>query len=361
MIQSIKKNEQQLGSNDAVSLVIGESLKMKEVVLSALKVAKSHDTTVLIEGESGTGKELIARIIHDNSRRANKPYVCLNCGAMSRDLVESEFFGYEKGTFTGGLQDGKKGKFELANGGTILLDEISELTPSAQVKLLRILEERNFYPVGGTETKSVDVRVIALTNKSLEEEIKKGVFREDLFYRVNVVKISLPSLRNRREDIISIALFYMTLFNEKFDKSFRSISRDAIDTLMNYSWPGNVRELKNVIERIIVMEDDKIIKPLHLSFFEPQLKSSVSKTNKAAAGNVSHLMREAFEHSKQKGISEIEIPATGISLDELNKRLILQALHVTKGNRAQVAKMLGISRATAIYRIQKYGLEDRVS
>lgn len=361
MIRSLKRSERQNGCDDAATVVIGESRKMKEAVQSALKVAKSRDTTVLIEGETGTGKELIARIIHDNSGRAARPYVCLNCGAVNRDLVESEFFGYEKGTFTGGLQDGKKGKFELADGGTVLLDEISELVPSAQVKLLRFLEEREFYPVGGTETKRVDVRIVALTNKSLEDEIKKGTFREDLFYRLNVVKISLPSLRSRREDILSIALFYMNIFNRKFGKSFRGFSRDASDALVNFSWPGNVRELKNVIERVIVMEDDRIIKPQHLAFLEHQRSSSDAAAGKGAEPAVSRLMKEAFEHSKQKENPGMEIPASGISLDELNKRLILHALHITKGNRAQAAKLLGISRAAAIYRIQKYGLENKVS
>ncbi len=358
MIRLIEKNEP---FPDSVSVIIGESQEMKESIRLALKVAQSEDTTVLIEGETGTGKELIARIIHDNSPRAGKPYVCLNCGAISKDLLESELFGYEKGTFTGGLQEGKKGKFELANGGTVLLDEISELAPAAQVKLLRILEERTFYLVGGTEAKKVDVRVIALTNRNLSEEIQKGTFREDLYYRLNVVRISLPSLRDRRADILPISFYYMNKFNQKFGKNFKNISKDAAAVFMNHPWPGNVRELRNVIERIVVMEDDRTIKPLHLSFLDSRRKSSPAVSQEETSHSVSFIMKNAFEYSKKTETSGIEIPAAGISLDELNKRLLLHALHLAGGNRAQAAKLLGISRATAIYRIQKYGLEDKVT
>lgn len=358
MIRLIEKNEPM---PDSVSVIIGESQKMRESVRLALKVAQSGDTTVLIEGETGTGKELVARIIHDHSSRAGKPYVCLNCGAISKDLVESELFGYEKGTFTGGLQEGKKGKFELANSGTVLLDEISELVPAAQVKLLRILEERTFYSVGGTEAKKVDVRVIALTNRSLSEEIKKRTFREDLYYRLNVVRISLPSLRDRREDILPITFYYMNKFNLKFGKNFRNISKDATAMFMNHPWPGNVRELRNVIERIVLMEDDRTIKPLHLSFLDSWRESSPSVLQEQTSQSVSFIMKNAFEHSKKTEPSGIEIPAAGISLDEFNKSLLLQALRLTRGNRAQAAKLLGISRATAIYRIQKYGLDGKVT
>ncbi len=361
MIQLIKENGKQHDSKNAGCIIIGDSRKIRESIRSALKVAQSGNTTVLIEGETGTGKELIARIIHDHSSRAPKSIVCLNCGAFSKDLVESELFGYEKGTFTGGLQEGKRGKFEIANGGTLLLDEVSELVPSAQVKLLRVLEEREFYPLGGTEAKKVDVRIIALTNKSLEKEIIRGTFREDLYYRLNVVRISLPPLRDRREDIIPIACYYMNRFSENFGKSFNNISNDAAVILMNHYWPGNIREVKNVIERIIIMEDDKTIKPSHLSFLECRSQLSSAMPNAESNQAVSFLIKDAFDSSRQKEASGIEIPASGISLDELNKQLILHALHLAGGNRAQAAKLLGISRATANYRIQKYGLENKTA
>ncbi|HEX9157624.1 MAG TPA: sigma-54 dependent transcriptional regulator, partial [Syntrophales bacterium] len=196
--------------------IVAQSPTMKLALRMADTIAKSPDTTVLIEGETGTGKEVIARLIHHRSDRFDKPFVSINCGAISKDLVESELFGYEKGTFTGGLQEGKKGKFEAANGGTVLLDEISELIPAAQVKLLTFLEEKAFYPVGGSEKRHVDVRIIAATNKSLEECIRDGTFREDLYYRLNVARITIPPLRERKEDIAALTLFFMNKFNQRF-------------------------------------------------------------------------------------------------------------------------------------------------
>ncbi len=319
-----------------VANVIGESEGIKNALKLAARVAKSDDTTVLIEGETGTGKEVVARAIHCLSSRFGKPFVSINCGAISKDLVESELFGYEKGTFTGGLHEGKRGKFEIADGGTLLLDEISELLPSAQVNLLRLLEEKEFYRVGGTQTKKVDVRIIAATNKSLEEGIKAGNFRGDLFYRLNVAKIFLPPLRKRRPDILPLALFFMTKYNEKFGKNFTGLSPEAENILLGHYWPGNVRELRNAIERIILMEDDKEIQPLHLSFLAAQKPPS-----------------------SEAGEAGLTVPPYGMSLDELNKKLIEQALELTHGNKTQAAKLLGMSRPTIIYRIDKYGLGER--
>ncbi|MBN2256208.1 MAG: sigma-54-dependent Fis family transcriptional regulator [Deltaproteobacteria bacterium] len=314
--------------------VIGESRGMKDALEQVGKVARSYDTTVLIEGETGTGKEVIARAIHYQSIRIGKPFISINCGAISRDLVESELFGYEKGTFTGGLHDGKKGKIELAHEGSLFLDEISELIPSAQVKLLRFLENKDFYPVGGTEKKKVDVRVIAATNISLEKAIAAGSFREDLFYRMNIIRIYLPPLRERREDIIPLVLFYMNMFNLQCGKNFQSLSKSAEKMLLGHRWAGNVRELRNTIERIMIMEDDSEIRARHLAFLNDKGNAQV--------------------HPRTLDIS---IPPVGINLEELNRNLIIEALKQAGGNKTEAARLLGMSRPTIIYRINKFGIE----
>ena len=313
--------------------IVAQSNSMRLALRLADTIARSHDTTVLIEGETGTGKEVIARFIHHRSGRFNKPFVNINCGAITKELVESELFGYEKGSFTGGLQEGKRGKFETADGGSILLDEISELLPATQVKLLTFLEEKAFYPVGGSEKRHVDVRIIAATNKSLEEGIREGTFREDLFYRLNVARITIPPLRERQADILPLALFFMDKFNEKFRKQFRTISEEARRLLLEHPWTGNVREIRNVIERVVLMETGDEIEPGHLTF----MKKSFGDAATAARA--------------------IKLPATGLNLDELTKDLILQALERTGGHRGRAAKLLGISRPTMIYRIEKYGIK----
>jgi len=313
--------------------IVAQSNSMRLALRLADTIARSHDTTVLIEGETGTGKEVIARFIHHRSSRFNKPFVNINCGAITKELVESELFGYEKGSFTGGLQEGKRGKFETADGGSILLDEISELLPATQVKLLTFLEEKAFYPVGGSEKRHVDVRIIAATNKSLEEGIREGTFREDLFYRLNVARITIPPLRERQADILPLALFFMDKFNEKFRKQFRTISEEARRLLLEHPWTGNVREIRNVIERVVLMETGDEIEPGHLAF----MKKSFGDAATAARA--------------------IRLPATGLNLDELTKDLILQALERTGGHRGRAAKLLGISRPTMIYRIEKYGIK----
>jgi two-component system response regulator AtoC len=336
----LKKEVEELRKNYLkefnVGNIIGESPAIKQAIEFANKVAKSYDTTVLIEGETGVGKEVIARTIQSRSARFNKPFVVINCGAISKDLMESELFGYERGTFTGGLQEGKKGKLEMADGGTLLLDEIGELLPASQVKLLRFLEEKEFFPVGSTQKKQVDIRVIAASNKSLELECQAGRFREDLFYRLNVATITIPPLRQRRVDIIPLSLFFMNSFNEKFGKNFQGISKAARQMLDEYPWRGNVRELRNAIERVILMEEGEEIQPAHLTFLgfaQPE------KGLKVAAE------------------SGLKLPPTGLNLDALIKGLIIQALELTNGNRTRAAKLLGLSRPTLIYRLEKYGIE----
>ena len=313
--------------------IVAQSNAMKLALRLSDTIARSYDTTVLIEGETGTGKEVIARFIHHRSDRFNKPFVNINCGAISKELVESELFGYEKGSFTGGLQEGKRGKFEAADGGSILLDEISELLPATQVKLLTFLEEKAFYPVGGSEKKHVDVRIIAATNKSLEEGIRENTFREDLYYRLNVARITIPPLRERQADILPLALFFMNKFNEKFRKRFRGISEEAQKLLLDHPWTGNVREMRNVVERVILMEDGQEIEPGHLDFM------------KKTSGDIAAADRT------------IRLPSTGLNLDELSKDLIVQALERSGGHRGRAAKLLGMSRPTMIYRIEKYGIK----
>ena len=314
--------------------VVGESEAIGQVFAFAEKVAKGHDTTVLIEGESGVGKEVVARMIHHRSDRFDKPFVGINCGAISKELLESELFGYGKGAFTGGLPEGKKGKIELADSGTLLLDEISELQPAAQVKLLRFLEEREFYPVGGTQKKKVDVRIIAATNKSLETQVRNGAFREDLFYRLNVARVTVPPLGQRKADIIPLAIVFMQKFNQKFGKNFRRISTRAMNMLIDYPWRGNIRELKNAVERVVLMEEGEIIEPEHLAFLGVVLHSPITKSTTA-----------------------LRLPPEGLNLDQLTRDLIVQALDMTGGNRAKASKLLGISRPTLIYRIEKYRIE----
>ncbi len=319
-----------------VGNIIGESQAIKNAIDFANKVAKSYDTTVLIEGETGVGKEVIARTIQSRSARFDKPFVVINCGAISKDLVESELFGYERGTFTGALAEGKKGKLETADGGTLLLDEVSELLPASQVKLLRFLEEKEFFPVGGTQKRTVDIRVIAATNKSLEAECKAGRFREDLYYRLNVAKITIPPLRERQEDIIPLTLFFMHGFNEKFGKNFQGISKTAQRMLMDYPWRGNIRELRNAIERVILMEEGEEIQQVHLAFLG---------------------MTQPESHLQGATAPDLTLPAGGVNLDELIKGLIIQALEASHGNRTRAAKLLGLSRPTLIYRVEKYGIE----
>jgi DNA-binding NtrC family response regulator len=313
--------------------IVMVSDEIRDAFKKADRVAQSHDTTVLIEGETGVGKEIIARYIHYRSDRFGKPFMAINCGAINRDLVESELFGYEKGSFTGGLHEGKEGKIEAANRGTLFLDEVSEISVQTQVKLLRFLEEKEFFRVGGTTKRHVDVKVIAATNKKLSEAVKEGTFRRDLFYRLNVAWIYIPPLRERKSDILPMAMFFTDRFNQKFGRNFQSISKGAQSLLLRYEWPGNVRELRNFIERIVLMEDGREIKEEHLI----KLLGLVNRNSIADS-------------------SEIDIPLQGIDLEELNKRYMVRALEMSKGNFSKAARLLSLSRPTLAYRLQKYGI-----
>lgn len=313
----------------------GRSSKIRKILAAVEKLAKSQDTTILIGGESGTGKEMIAKYIHQNSPRANGPFIQINCSAIPKELAESELFGHEKGAFTGAQQKTKLGKFELAAGGTILLDEIGELSSDLQVKLLRVLQEKKFYRVGGEKEINVDVRVLAATNKNLEEEVRKGNFREDLFYRLNVGNINIPPLRERTEDIPLLAYSFLNEFSQKFDKHIKRIEPAALELLQNYPWKGNIRELRNIMERVTLLLEEDELKEKHFQF----------------------LASPTVQFVKQKDEFILKIPSKGIKIDLVLRKLIEDTLHITNGNQVKAAEILGLSRSKLRYRMEQLGIE----
>ena len=305
--------------------VIGRSPVMKQV-FETVEVISSSAATILIMGETGTGKEVIARAIHYNSPRRNRPFIKVNCAALPADLVESELFGHEKGAYTGAFRQ-TKGKFEVAHKGTLLFDEIGEISPSLQPKLLRVLQEMEFERVGGEgQTIKVDVRIIATTNKDLEEEVEKGRFREDLFYRLNVVPICLPPLRERKkEDIPLLAKFFLEKYNQKNGRQIEGFSEEALNILMNHDWPGNVRELENALERAVIMCQENILQPEHFG-----------------------LRMKSFEPAGGNRLS------VGTSLRELERELILKTLRAQDGHKEKTARILGISVRTLRNKLNAY-------
>jgi Nif-specific regulatory protein len=307
--------------------IIGNSGPLREVYEQVTQVARTN-TTVLIRGESGTGKELIAHAIHYNSLRANKPFVKVSCAALPETLIESELFGYEKGAFTG-AQTRKKGRFELADGGTLFLDEIGDLNLSTQVKLLRVLQEREFERLGGTETVKVNVRLIAATNKDMEKAIADGLFREDLYYRLNVFTIFMPSLRDRKSDILLLADHFLEKYAREHGKRIKRISTPAIDMLTSYHWPGNVRELENTIERAILVCETNVVHGHHLP---PSLQTA------EGSGTVTNL-------------------TLGAAIEAYERDLIQDALKTTRGNRAKAAKLLDTTERIISYKVKKYGID----
>mgnify|MGYP000303696315 FL=1 len=312
--------------------IIGESPQIKEVMDLVNRVAKSN-ATVLILGESGTGKELVANAIHYNSDRKNKPFVKVNCGALPENLLESELFGHEKGAFTGAISR-KIGRFERAHGGSIFLDEIGEMSFSTQVKLLRVLQEKQIERVGSTEVIDVDVRIIAATNKDLKRLVEEGRFREDLYYRLNVIPIKIPPLRERKQDIPLLVKYFLQKYSLETGRRGMTISDSALDKLKTYSWPGNIRELQNVIERAVILSPGREIT-------EDQLPPEIVKRD------------------RQVELDEFKLPKNGVNLNDLEKSLIKQALDMTNDNQTEAARLLGITRHTLIYRMEKYGLKDR--
>ncbi len=307
--------------------IVGSSEKIKEVLDLAGRVAAS-DATVLITGESGTGKELLAKGIHYNSKRADAPLVAVNCAAIPENLIESELFGHVKGAFTGAFRD-KEGKFELADGGTLFLDEIGDLRIDLQAKILRTLQERQVDRVGGSRLIPVDVRVIAATNRDIEREVKEGNFREDLYYRLSVITLRMPPLRERKDDIPLLVNHFLGKFNRETEAG---IDADALAALRAFGWPGNVRELENVIERASVLKHGNVV----------MLADLPEKLKKETRG---------FENII------LNLPDEGIALEDLEKSLIVKALEKHKGNQTHAAEYLGITRPTLIYRMEKYGLK----
>jgi two-component system response regulator PilR (NtrC family) len=314
--------------------IIGQSPKMM-VLYDLLEKVSPTKTNILIAGESGTGKELVAKAIHYNSVRKEKPFVTLNCGAIPESLIESELFGHMKGAFTDAIAT-KKGLFEVADEGTIFLDEISELPLLMQVKLLRVLQDKEFKRVGGTEDIRVDVRIISATNKDLEEAVKEKHFREDLFYRLNVIQIKLPPLRDRKEDIPILAGHFLKKYSEELNKNILKTSPEALQILLNYEYPGNVRELQNIIERAVALESSQELTVHNLS---------------------SYLSEQPL---LRKGPIDIEIPNEGIDLEkmveDLERTLLLKALDKTKGIKKKAAELLRINFRSMRYRLEKYGL-----
>lgn len=310
------------------SNIIGRSPAMKKLFETTALVAPS-EATVLIFGESGTGKELIANAIHQNSPRKERPLITVNCAALPETLLESELFGHEKGSFTGAIAR-KQGRFQLAHHSSIFLDEVAEMAPATQAKILRVLQEREFEPLGSTQTIKVDTRVIAATNKNLEEEIKKGRFREDLYYRLNVVSLEVPPIRERREDISLLADFFLKRYAEKNKRVLKGFTPRAMDLLMRYDWPGNVRELENVVERAVIMARGEMITPAEF----PDILQELDPEVKATYVNLS----------------------PGRTLKDVEKDMIIRTLEETAGNRTHAAKILGISRRTLQLKLKEYGI-----
>lgn len=321
-----------LSSKYGLKSMIGESEEMKKVFDLVGKIAKSDATTIFITGESGTGKDVTAKVIHYQSNRAEKPFMEINCTALPETLVESELFGHEKGSFTD-AKSMKKGLFELADGGTVFLDEIGDMPPGTQAKLLKVIENKSFKRIGGTRDIEVDVRIIAATNKRMNDEVKVGRFREDLYYRLKVIPILLPSLRERGDDTIMLAEYFIDTFNREFKKNVKGLSKEVKKCFLEYPWPGNVRELKNVIERAMILESEEFILAEHLPL---ELTS-----REIMAQNV-------------KGI-DIKIPPGGIDIEGVEKELIRQSLDMTRGNQTRAAKLLNLTRDTLRYRMQKFG------
>jgi len=327
---------EQLNSKFGMENIIGTSAAMQEVFDTVRQVADSR-VTVLVEGESGTGKELIAHAIHRMSSRSKGPYVAVHCAALNSALLESELFGHEKGAFTGATER-RRGRFELADGGSLFLDEIGEIDAAIQVKILRVLEERNFERVGGQETIETDTRLIAATNRNLRSMMEAGKFREDLFYRLFVVVIKIPPLRERREDIPSLIQHFLQTSAKENGREIESITPDALQALSAYSWPGNVRELRNAVERMVVL----------------------SRGNRITLRD---LPNEIRDHQPAGDNAKLP-PAAGsppLSIDEAEKNLIVKALKSTGGNRTKAAEQLGISRRTLHRKLNEYQLHDSVS
>lgn len=331
--------------DEDASQLLGQSKVMEDLRQLIRRVART-EATVLIQGESGTGKELVARALHQQSPRNGAPFIKVNCAAIPENLIESEFFGHEKGAFTGALSK-REGRFELAHGGTILLDEISEISPAVQAKLLRVLQEREFERVGGNRTVRVDVRVIATTNRHLEQSVARKEFRQDLFFRLNVVPVLVPPLRQRKEDILLLSRHFMQRFMRKHGVKLAGLSSASESALMEHDWPGNVRELQNVIERAVILcGDSGMIEPEHLGLMRSGVLSAAAPPAESSAPAAA--AASASTSAVAAGTPEV------VPLAEMEKRHILAALEKCGGNRTHAAKLLGISVRTLRNKLHEY-------
>jgi PAS domain S-box-containing protein len=314
--------------------VIAQSPSMREVMNFVRRVSVSEATTILLEGENGTGKDLVAKTLHYESTRQAEPFIAINCAAIPDSLLESELFGYEKGAFTDARSQ-KRGIFELADKGTLFLDEIGEIPLMLQAKLLRVLEEQTFRRLGGLKDIHLDLRVIAATNKNLREAVKEGAFRQDLYFRLNVIQILIPPLRDRAEDIIPLTRFFIEHYNRKFKRNIEGVTAAAEKLLATHDWPGNVRELRNAIERAMILEESSMITP-------PSLPIAISRPE---TGTVLPVPASAG------------IPSEGLSLEDNEKNLLFRALEKTNGNQTQAARLLRITRDTLRYKMKKFNLK----
>ena len=329
-VQRLKREQKERYGFDHI---IGDSKAMQDLFETMEKLCQSDFSHILLQGESGTGKDVVARVLHYQSLRGDKPFIEINCTSIPETLIESELFGYEKSAFTD-AKAMKKGLFELADGGTVFLDEIGDMAISAQSKLLKVIETKTFKRLGGTRDITVDVRIIAATNKNLAKLVREGGFREDLYYRLKVIPIFIHPLRDRKEDIIPLVKYFTDEFNRKIRGSMEDISPEAARLLINYPWPGNVRELKNIIERISILETGDTLLPEHLP---PEIRNdSVS--------------------FKPTGSFNIPFPEEGLSLEKVEESLIEQALNLADGNQTRAAALLSISRDTLRYRMNKLGI-----
>jgi two-component system response regulator AtoC len=331
--RELRRLKEDLARPFSFGSLIGESEPMQRVKALARKVAQSPTSTVLLTGESGTGKDLLAKVIHFGSTRAARPFMNITCSALPETLLESELFGHERGAFTDARQQ-KRGLFEQADEGTVFLDEVAETVPTFQAKLLRFLEEKAFRRLGSTADIKVDVRVVAATNQDLEKTVRDGKFREDLYYRLNVLRIEMPPLRDRDRDIVLLAEHYIRVFSQEFRRPVRRLTPAAERALLAYSWPGNVRELRNLIERAVLLAESEDLEP---SDFE-----------------TAHTLRAPVEPG---GGGTIELPEQGLNIEEVEKKLVMLALERTRGNQTRAAALLGLHRDQIRYRIEKFGLK----
>ncbi len=344
--------------------VVAKSPRMVELMNFVRKVAASETSTVLIQGESGTGKDLVAKAIHYDSARAEKPFVAINCSAIPETLMEAELFGHERGAFTDAKAQ-KKGLFEVADGGTLFLDEIGELSTYLQAKLLRALEEQTIRRVGGLKDLAVDIRVIAASNRNLEQGVHQGTFRQDLFYRLSIIPIFIPPLRDRMEDVLPLVEFFIERYNFRFRKNVKGITKETRELLMEYNWPGNVRELKNAVERAMILEESDCIRPTYLPIQVTgqvqDFDSAIPVTADAESGGEDHSATRGVAKWRPlpsgKLIPLLRLPKQGTSLEEVERSLVGLALRQSDGNQSQAAKLLDITRDALRYKMNKFGFE----